>query len=918
MSDYPPNNNTNEDFGNLIKEIKNTLETHLKELLSSMFIDADEEIFGLANSAVSNKDQNRYFELMRILRESKQDISINFLSKTNLLLRPFSETEISRKKSTIENTDELSLVGQDEMEEMVLIKSISGNVAGKCREAISHLEARLEHLALKTPHIFSKKSLDPINICQAFDDALEDRFELKNKKLLFQLFEKNVAARLGPIYDAINNLFIEAGVLPQIKLHAKQSSSKQRPVPPPEDHIGDDDEGDEHNQPINQGGYAMTATPGHNNQGGRYSRSGGGSSNASTTRGGMNQQGSTQGTSSGAGGSNAGAGYSGGDAGGSAGGSAGTGYSGGASTSADSMNQQGGTQGTSSGAGGSNAGAGYSGGAGDSTGTGYSGGASTSTDSMSQQGGTQGASSGAGGSGGAGHSSASSNNGATGGSPAEGGNGSSNEMTASGTSHSGNYQHNTAGMPASRVSDVIGEYMGTPIAPPPLNDGETSESYPVTNQQYYGHDAVLSALSSIQIQPEFSSSGELKFDAEAIKQAVLAEIARTSGGVVTKRLNRIAEKTIDFIELIFDAIIEDENISDTIKALLLRLQIPVIKASMVDQEFFIYDTHPARVLLDRIAEVGIGVSDHTDEVYIQLDKTISKLVSEFELQTSSFQEALDAINEFIKGREELARKEEEETQRQVLRQHARNTVLQSLRKITTGKSLPESCHALVLKRWPTLMYNHYLNHGKENDEWISIIETLRDIIHSVQPLKTKEDLNNLISTKDRLIETTLKYLNRTNQSKKDIEEVIQGLINIHQHHIDNADFSKEVIRSAQESEVEAATEEQQPEQMTPVPLEPATRQEKPSRSILPANIMPGMWFQIYIGEDRALRRGKLSVIIIDDSKLVFVNYQGGIIVEKSIEEFAKELEEGKSKVIMGHSAFDHALSRVVTNLNTKH
>jgi hypothetical protein len=70
-----------------------------------------------------------------------------------------------------------------------------------------------------------------------------------------------------------------------------------------------------------------------------------------------------------------------------------------------------------------------------------------------------------------------------------------------------------------------------------------------------------------------------------------------------------------------------------------------------------------------------------------------------------------------------------------------------------------------------------------------------------------------------------------------------------------------------------------------------------------------------MGEDRAVRRGKLSVIIVQDSKLVFVNYQGGIIVEKSFEEFSNELEEGKSKVIMGHSIFDHALNRVITHLS---
>jgi hypothetical protein len=78
--------------------------------------------------------------------------------------------------------------------------------------------------------------------------------------------------------------------------------------------------------------------------------------------------------------------------------------------------------------------------------------------------------------------------------------------------------------------------------------------------------------------------------------------------------------------------------------------------------------------------------------------------------------------------------------------------------------------------------------------------------------------------------------------------------------------------------------------------------------------MPGMWFHIFIGEDKAARRAKLSVIIVEDSKLVFVNHNGDIIVEKEFSEFSKEIEEGRSKMIMGHSVFDHALSSVIGQL----
>ncbi|MDH5710947.1 MAG: DUF1631 domain-containing protein [Gammaproteobacteria bacterium] len=783
----------------LIAGIKNSVTTHLKEAIAEMFIKVDETLFEMANSADNNEDQRRFFELMHDTRTLKDDISVDFIMNIAPYLRPFAITEAEKKKKNPENADELSLVAQSDMEDMLLVKNMGGSIAGRFREQLNHLEARLEDLALKTPDIFARNALHPINIFQAFDDALRDYFDLTNKKILFKFFNDLVALNLGKTYDTINNLLIDAGILPQIKLQAKKSTSGRRPgqsSSPMAEPTADNLAQQEAEQNMNMGGYAMTAQPGHAYPGGAHG----------TGPAGVPVEGA---------------------AGGSA---AGSSHAGGVSP-------------------------GYSGGAQESAGTADPG-------------------------------------------PA-------------------GYQHITAGMPASQVGKIIGEFIsGAPMLPPDPNasteSGETDTQYfPTTTGQYYGHQDILNALSSVQHNPAFSNAEVARYDGEAIKQAVLAEIAKTSGGAVTKQINKLAEKTIDFIELVFDAIIDDDNISDTIKTLLLRLQIPVIKASMIDQEFFIYDDHPARVLLDKIAHAGIGVNTRNDEIYIQLDKIVTKLVNEFELQADSFKKALDDLTAFLDEREADALKKEEEAQRQVLREHARNTVLKALRTATRGKRLPESIHALVLKRWPTMMYNHYLKQGKENDEWVTIVDTLRAIINSLQPLKNASDLEHLLETREKLIETTRGYLHRTNQSEEDIRHVIQNLIDIHQSLIESADFPAEQANTDNNSN-DAST--------TASTNEPETDEEedKTPKLQLPSNIVPGMWFQVYNGEDRAQRRCKLSVVILADQKLVFVNYQGEVILEKNLGDFLNEIAEGKSKVIMGHSVFDHALSSVVTNLEKKH
>ena len=835
MSDTTKNteNNSNDKispYDKLVVDIRNNLTTRLADLISKLLNSAQENLFDLSNEADSNEEQTRYFDLMNQIRTLKPAIANTFDKKVREYLVPAATFDvIQKKKKSLDDDDELSLIGQDEMDGIVLVKNIGGRAAVKYSEQLSHLEARLEHLALKTDTVFKNNALAPANFCQAFNDALANDFNNANKKLLFAMFDIEVATKLDALYDSINNRLIDAEILPQIKLHMeKQAASRPRPKPPQPNADNADAE-------MQQGGHS------EDYPGGNQPTGSGGGSQTGNQPGGSGSGSQTGNQPSGT----------------NIGGFAMTAPPGGgyrranqnSAPSPTSGNNAGNT--SSGGAGGNQAGGNYTGG--------------------SQGGPTD---------------------------------GQTNEQTTS--SENGEYQHYTAGMPASQVGRVLGNYIGTPFTPETagLTSESHGESFPESTQQHFGHQEIIQALSSIQNLPQFNQADGERLDSETIKRAVLAEISKTSGGAVTKRINQIAEKTIDFIELIFDAIIDDEEISDAIKALLLRLQIPVIKASMSDQEFFIYDDHPARLLLDTIADAGIGVTDHSDEMYKQLDKIISTILGEYELSTETFQIALDTLNAYIEEQETIVRSKEIEEQKQLLRKHARVTVLKALRATTTAKTLPEAVHPLILKRWPTLMFNHYLANGKENDEWINLVMTLRRIVESVQLITSAEQLTRLTFEKDLLFHKTEKYLNASSNSKKDVKNIMNIYKETVQNHVADANFTKEQVSVAKE--VINNTE----------PVEEAPIEEDTSdRPTIPANVMPGMWFQVYMGEDKPPRRCKLSVILVEDTILMFVNHKGELLIEKSFDEFNEEIANETTKMIMGHSAFDHAFKAVIGRLD---
>lgn len=805
--DSPKNNSSK--YDQLVSDIHNSITTRLADLMSILLNSAQDKLFDMSESADNNEDQTQYFELMNQIRELKPEISVTFDEKIKALLIPAKDhkTQLAQDK---DDDSELSLIDQDEMESIVLVKGIGERASSKYREQLQHLEARFEYLALKTPAIFKNDALLPTNFCQAFDDALGDNFSNTNKKLLFSMFDAELASKLDALYDSINNRLIDAEILPQIKLHKyKKSPSRARLDPQqgqPENADGSQQHDDAvgHGDPIQTGGtsgqnisgFAMTAAPGGNYR------------NTS-----QNQP---------------------------------------ISTGSNQVNTN---------AAGSDSG-------------------SNNTSHQQQS---------------VGMSSSQSN-----------GQAHSHEPGDSQADGNTDDKHYTAGMPASQVGRVLSNFIGAPFSPGSASTPATDNAtfYPESTPESFGHQEIIHALSSIQQQIQFEQSDGTPLSSDAIKQAVLLTIAKTTGGAVTKGINQIAEKTIDFIELIFDAIVEDKELSDTIKTLLLRLQIPIIKASMTDREFFIYDDHPARTLLDTIADAGVGVSDHTDEVYKFLDRLITNILAEYELNTEKFQLALDKLNAYIDEKNAITAAKEEEEQQQLLRKHARATVLKSLRTATTGKILPEEVHALILKRWPTLMFNHYLSKGKENDEWINILLTLRHIVDSVQAITSAEQLAKILADKDALFEQTEKYLNVSSNSKKDVKNVMSVYKDVVQKHIDDANFTEDEVTVAEEVISEA-------EPVAEAPIEEISH----DKQAIPPNIMPGMWFQVYMGDDQVVRRCKLSVILVEDANLMFVNHKGELVTEKSFDEFNSEIANETTKAIMGHSAFDNAFKTVINRLN---
>ena len=451
------------------------------------------------------------------------------------------------------------------------------------------------------------------------------------------------------------------------------------------------------------------------------------------------------------------------------------------------------------------------------------------------------------------------------------------------------------------------------------------------NHNCYSRNDLMNALSKLQnkLTKVKTRANVEKLDAEHIKRAIMADMGSSNGGAITRKVHLLDQRSIDFVGMMFTAITNDESISKIIKNLLMLLQIPVIKAAMLDEKLFTQENHPARSTLDLVSKAGKGVTEEEDHVFIKLEQIVNSILREYDVDIASFERAVDELQELIAIEEEVAAENERVEQFEIIKSHARDVVLTEMRHVTTNKKVPKSVQPLVLKHWPTMMCNRYVNHGKESSEWLLSLMLLKLLMKCLQPINNKSQWQLLNDNHEPLIEAVNDELYETQQDREEIDAQITALKQTFMKMLDDYGYklveepeteapeqTSTAVPYVEEENIDAANEElaENEHDAEIARIEEQARIAREKISKLPSDLHPGAWFQIFNGDDKPVRRLKLSIVLTEVAKLIFVDCHGVKVIEKDAGDFARELENEQSKFIADHSTFEHALGTVIHKL----
>ncbi|MBU1973446.1 MAG: DUF1631 domain-containing protein [Gammaproteobacteria bacterium] len=256
-----------------------------------------------------------------------------------------------------------------------------------------------------------------------------------------------------------------------------------------------------------------------------------------------------------------------------------------------------------------------------------------------------------------------------------------------------------------------------------------------------------------------------------------------------KQLPPVDVATIDVVAMLFDFIFEDHLIPDSVKAIVGRLQIPLLKVAMADKTFFANREHPARLLLDTISQASIAAGkglDHGHPVFERIKGAVNSVLTEFEQKPDIFETLLADLSALLAEQEQLAL-DLAERSRHVAEAQERDDLAETWTQRAFDLALQEAGREAVpahivdfLERhWTRVLKLAYLKGGAEGHPWALAVGTLNDLLWSVKGKDSTEERQKLIARLPEILRRVNAYLDHVQVDARHKAVFMSALGDIH-------------------------------------------------------------------------------------------------------------------------------------------
>ena len=404
-----------------------------------------------------------------------------------------------------------------------------------------------------------------------------------------------------------------------------------------------------------------------------------------------------------------------------------------------------------------------------------------------------------------------------------------------------------------------------------------------------------------------------------------------------QKANQIESMTIEMVAMLFDFIFDTKDLPDGIKALLARIQIPVLKAAMLDRAFFAKKSHPSRLLVNALAQAGLGwspVMGQEDPLYMKISAIVHEILDNFSDDLAIFDEQRVELEAFLAEEEKAAEANIQSTAEEI-NQRDRQQIAVAVAKAAIERRIedcpvPNFLAAFLRQKWEGTLAHIHQHDGEESEAWGSAVATLEDLVWSIQPKKTIEDRRHLVALLPSLLKRLSAGMHSQGWPPAEREAFMANLVEAHAASVkpslaaersptaavaEAAKVQAEMAKAAGDVTL-AAKAEALAEAMTdavPEPIEPGREIIDDDYLEIARSLERGMWIE-FESDDGQLAFAKLAWVSPLRGTYLFTNRQGQKALSMTAEELAERFRNDRARLVEAEPLIDRAFTSMLNQM----
>jgi len=423
---------------------------------------------------------------------------------------------------------------------------------------------------------------------------------------------------------------------------------------------------------------------------------------------------------------------------------------------------------------------------------------------------------------------------------------------------------------------------------------------PVRDGYLASRDDLQSVLGTLQRSGDGGGMRDGKpRDAAALRQDMLMQLRQASPQGRPPVLAEEDSDTVDLVGMLFDYINRSVRAESSAQSLLTRLQVPVLRVALSDKTFFTQREHPARMLLNTIAETGTRWMDDEGadpSLAEKMKVVVEKVSSEYNGDVGLFRSLLGDLGQHMQL---LSRRAEVAERRHVDAAKGRE-------KLDIARDTAKTAIARLIKRGnPTPLVRTLLEQAWTDALALTILRQGEDSSAFHRRLAVADQLlrrePNAASPADKTLRQELDVgLSQVGLHGDDVKAVLGRLF-------------PETSKAANDEEIASSTElamklksrarlgggEQEAAPAKPAAIKPAPLILTPEEAQMLESIrtLPfGTWFEFTTNQQGATVKRKLAWFSTLTGRCLFVNQRRARTDEKTLEQLARDMARKQAKV----------------------